>query len=245
MTNSFARFGINYLSPSSLNMWRSAPGIWAHRYIAKIKDGGNAAMWRGTAVENGMAALLRGLPLEAAQQAAQTSFEMNAQGEVSDDIDAERAMLSPMIEQCQLWTAPSPLNASQLKVEHWLDDIPVPVVGYLDFGFDGIDIDLKTTKACPSTPRADHVRQVALYRASRNRKGGVLYVTAKRYAYFEIDDEAARQALSDLQSDALSLNNFLARCDSPRDVLKSLPVDWDHFAAPKIRVPLSQILLAG
>lgn len=243
--NSFQRFGISHLSASSLNMWRSAPGIWAIRYIAKVKDGGNAAMWRGTAVENGMAATLRGLSLEMALQAAQTSFDVNAQGEISDEIDAERALLAPMIEQCLQWSAPSQLNATQLKVEHWLDEVPVPVVGYLDFGFDGIDVDLKTTKACPSTPRPDHVRQVSLYRAARNRKGGLLYVTNKKHSYFEVDDTMMSKALSDLQCDALSLNNFLARCDGPRDILKSLPVDWDHFAAPKTRVPLSQVLLAG
>ena len=137
------------------------------------------------------------------------------------------------------------LNAVQLRVEHWLEDIPIPVVGYLDFAFEGIDIDLKTTKACPAAPRPDHVRQVALYRAARGRAGGILYVTGKKYAYFDVDDDMVERGLSDLQADALSLSNFLARCDSKQDALKSLPVDWDNWAAPKTKVPLSEILMAG
>ena len=53
------------------------------------------------------------------------------------------------------------------------------------------------------------------------------------------------RALSDLQADALSLSNFLARMDTKKDVLKALPVDYDHWAAPKTRVPLAEVLLAG
>jgi hypothetical protein len=77
MRNSFDRFNIPHLSASSLNLWRSAPGIWALRYVRGIKDGGNPAMWRGSAVENGLAALLHGRTLEQAIYIAEQSFDMN------------------------------------------------------------------------------------------------------------------------------------------------------------------------
>lgn len=243
--NSFARFGIDHLSPSSLNLWQSSPGIWAMRYIAKLKDGGNAAMWRGSAIENGMAAFLRGADTDRAGLAAHTAFDLNCKGELTDEIEIERELITPMLKQCFLWQPPSMLNAAQLRIEHWFDNIPIPVVGYLDFAFEGIDVDLKTTKACPSVPRPDHVRQVALYRAARGRNGGLLYVTNKRHAYYGVDDDMAERALSDIEVSARSLQQFLARMDGPQDVLRSLPVDYDHYAAPKTRVPLDQVLLAG
>jgi hypothetical protein len=243
--NSFQRFGIDHLSPSSLNLWRSGPGIWVLRYIGKLKDGGNAAMWRGTAVEQGFAALLRSKDLGMAKTVAENSFHLNSRGEISDEIDAERDLIDPMLEQCLRWKQPSDLNATQIKVEHWFDPLPIPVVGYLDFAFEETDVDLKTTKTCPSKPRADHVRQVSLYRAARSRQGGLLYVTDKRHAYFPVDDDMMERALGDMHSDALSLNNFLARCETREDALRSLPVDWDHYQAPKVKVPLEQILLAG
>lgn len=243
--NSFARFGIEHLSPSSLNLWRGSPGIWGLRYLAKLKDGGNAAMWRGSAVENGLAAKLRGANDDHAIANAHSSFDLNTKGEITDEIETEQELISPMLRQCFLWKPPSPLNAAQLRIEHWFDDIPIPVIGYLDFAFDGIDIDLKTTKACPSTPRPDHVRQVALYRAARGRSGGLLYVTNKRHAYYGVDDDTAERALSDLECDARSLQQFLARMDSREDALRCLPIDYEHYAAPKTRVPLEQVLLAG
>lgn len=247
MGHSFERFGIGHLSASSLNLWRASPGVWAIRYIGGIKDAGNPAMWRGTAVENGLVALLRGQPLSAAVAAAHQSFDLNAKDyqEIDGDMTAERGLITPMIEQCSRWKPPSALNATQLKIEHYFDPVPIPVIGYLDLAFDGIDIDCKSTKALPSAPRPDHIRQVSLYRAARGRNGGVLYVTNKKHAYYEIDDAAMNEALDELAATALSLNNFLARMESREDVLRSLPVDYEHFQAPKTRVPLNQILMAG
>jgi hypothetical protein len=240
----FKRHGIEHLSPSALNTWRASPGIWALRYLGKLKDDGNAAMWRGTAVENGMAALLRGSKLDAATDIAHQAFDLNAAGEIAEEISEERNLISPMLEQCLRWKPPGDLNASQLKVEHWFDDVSVPVIGYLDFAFDGIDVDLKTTKACPSSPRSDHIRQVALYRVARKRSGGVLYVTGKRHQYFDIDSQSMEMALNDLHADALSLMSFLSRFGSAREAIQSLPMDRSHFMFPTKPIPLD-LLMAG
>lgn len=240
----FKRHGIEHLSPSALNCWRAAPGVWALRYLGKLKDDGNAAMWRGTAVENGMAAILRGADMPTGLSAALQSFDLNAQGEIAEEISEERELIAPMLKQCLLWQAPSPLNASQLKVEHWFEDVPIPVVGYLDFAFEGIDVDLKTTKACPSSPRSDHVRQVALYRVARKRAGGILYVTGKRQQYFDVDSHSMEAALNDLHADALSLMSFLSRVDSAREAIQSLPMDRSHFMFPTKPIPLD-LLMAG
>lgn len=245
MTHAFQRHGIDHLSCSSLGLWRSAPGIWAVRYLAKVNDGGNAAMWRGSAVENGLAIFLRTGDMEKACVAALATFDQNSMGELSNEIDAERKLIVPMLEECGNWHPISPLNATQLRVEHYLDNIPIPIIGYLDFAFEFGDVDLKTTKACPSVPRPENVRQVSLYRAARGRGGGLLYVTTKKHAYFDVDDESMEKSLSDLTADALSLRNFLARCDSKEDALRSLPIDYDNFRAPKTKVPLAHILSAG
>lgn len=247
MTNHpFKRYGIEFLSCSSLNLWRAQPGLWAVRYLAKVKDDGTAAMWRGTAVENGLSALLRGAELEQATKLAEQNFDLNRNGQIEDEITQERELIAPMLKQCADWTPPADLSATQMRVQYVFPDVPIPIIGYLDFAFEsGHDVDLKTTKACPSTPRPDHVRQVSLYRAARGRTGGVLYVTGKRWAYYDINDDMMERALGDIQSDALTLQNFLSRCDSKQDALRSLPIDWDSFYAPKVKVPLHELLLAG
>jgi hypothetical protein len=231
----FARHGIKHLSPSSLNMWRNSPGIWTLKYLLRLDDGGSPAMWRGSAVEAGLAALLRGISAPEAIKIARDHFDQEAAGEVRDDIAAERVIIEPTLAQCGHWMpmAPGPLNASQLKVEHWIHDaISVPVIGYLDFGFDGIDVDLKTTKAMPSAARPDHVRQVSLYRVARNRRGALLYVTPKKFAQYDVDDAAMNSALAGLRADALSLSRFLASHADAESAVRSLPMDTAHYAYP-------------
>jgi hypothetical protein len=221
------RHGIRHLSPSSLNLWLENPGLWTIRYLAGVKDETGAAMARGSAVETGMLAYLHGK--EEAVDMALSNFAMNTAGEIADHIEEERKLITPMVQQCAKWKAPSPVVASQFKVEYWLDGVSVPVVGYLDFAFDEIDVDLKTTKACPSAPRANHVRQASLYRAARNRRGALLYVTHAKHALYEIDDEARDRALGELQSAALSLQRFLTKFDLAEDAIRALPMNMDSF----------------
>lgn len=236
----FKRHGIEHLSPSSLNTWRASPGIWALRYLGKIKDDSNPSMLRGTAVENGFSALLRGSKLDAAVDLAHQNYDLNVQGEISE----ERDLIEPMLKQCLLWPVPGPINATQIKVSYQFDSLPVPIVGYLDFAFDGIDVDLKTTKSCPSAPRSDHVRQVALYRVARKRRGGVLYVTGKRHQYFEIDSQMMENAIDELHADALSLMSFLGRFQTAREAIQCLPMDRSHFMFPTKPIP-SDLFMAG
>jgi hypothetical protein len=242
VNNPFPRFGVDHLSVSSLNKWKSSPGLWALRYVAGVRDEGNAAMWRGTAVEDGFAAWLRGALVNDAIDTAKRSFELNAAGEITPQIEAERENVPAMLLQCVAYGRGPSLNATQIKIEHWFDDIPVPLIGYVDFAFEGLDVDLKTAKALPSEPRGDHVRQVSLYRAARKRAGGLLYVTNKKKAFYPVDDAMMGRALEELEDDARSLLHFLDAFPDRASVCRALPIDWDHWGAPKDRVPLSKAL---
>jgi len=239
----FDAHGIDHLSAGSLNLWMANPREWAVRYLAKQEaEDPDPALWRGSAVEAGLACWLRGGSIEAAQAAACQSFDLNALGDLSDEAEAERGLMSLMVDRACGWTAPGDLTASQLRIEHCFDGIPVPLVGFLDFAFETeIDVDLKTTRACPSRPRGNHVRQVALYRAARDRRGGLLYVTARKLAYFEIDDADAQAALDDLHAAGLSLTQFLDKVRDADDALACLPYNPDDFrTTPK--VPIDPVL---
>jgi len=233
--NPFQRHGIKHLSPSSLNLFIAQPGIWALRYLGRQREAGNVKMWRGSAVESGFVAYLRTGDLEQANEAAARAYwlnvdENNARGEAAGK---EAELLQPMLEQCLKWNPPSELNAAQIKVEHFFDDVPVPVMGYLDLAFEGSDVDLKTTAALPSKPRPDHVRQVSLYRAARGRAGGLLYVTAKKHAYYEVTDEMMAPAIAELSEAAVKMSKLLGAFDKAEDIVSVLPIDYSDFRAPQ------------
>jgi hypothetical protein len=241
------RHGIDHLSAGSLNLWIANPREWALRYLAGEREEADAGMWRGSAIEAGLARVLRGASPQEARTAALDSFELNALGDLSEEVEAERKLLIPMIDRAATWAAPGDLVATQLRIEYRFEEIPVPLVGYLDFAFlTGIDVDLKTGRVCPSHPRGHHVRQVALYRAARKRRGGLLYVTCKRLAYFEIDDQAAGTALDDLRDGALSLVQFLDKVWDAEEALACLPYNPDDFrTTPKLKEPIGSDVLTG
>ena len=234
---SLRRHNVDHVSPSSLNLWLSNPHQWCRRYLLKEPSDSGPAMWRGTAVENGLVHWLRVEDWDHALYAAYTTFDQNAQGELSDEITAERALIEPMLRQLMKLSWLTPLWATQIKVTHWFHGCDVPCIGYVDLALDGKDTDLKTTKACPSAPRPAHVRQVALYRAARNKPGTVLYVTKAKTAEYDVTDAMRDEAMRDLEHAAQSLSRFLNKMDTPDEALACLPRNPDDFrtSAPSLR----------
>lgn len=242
--NSFERHNIKHLSASSLNLWSAMPGLWALRYLCGFRDTAGPAASRGNAVESGFTHILRG-HRDTAQKAALLSFDEAIQGEISEGITIERARIPGMLTQCAAWKPPGELLAAQIKVELWLDDIPVPIIGYVDFSFEGKDVDLKTTKACPSAPKGDHVRQASIYRTARKKLGSLLYVTEKKHAELEVTDEMRDAAIEELRLTAKSLDRFLDRSESGEAALRCLPIDRDNFRWSQMAEREYRDVLAG
>jgi hypothetical protein len=249
VSNAFQRFGINYLSPSSVNTWIKSPGLWCLSYIAKMRDAGNANMWRGTAVEAGFKLLLHGQPMSAAVAEAYRIFDQivaenrSIEMRSTEDIVSQRGLIIPMLGQAAQWQAPGRPNGSQLKITCNLPDVPVPVIGYVDFAFEGLDVDCKTSERITNKIPADHARQVSTYRFARDgRRGGLLYVTAGKHNFLEVDDATMRDSIDEMRAAAMSIGRFLAKCDSREDAVLSLPIDWDAWTAPKQKVSTDQII---
>jgi hypothetical protein len=224
-----------HLSASQLNKFIEMPGLWAWEYPMGHRLEGNAKMWRGSAVEGGFVALLRGAEWNDALEHAHSLFWVNFSSESPEAI-SQGKLIEPMLKQCSGWPPPSDLLAAQVKIEHWFEGVPVPITGWLDMSFEGIDVDLKTTEKMFSNvrPRPDHVRQVSLYRAARGGKpGGVLYVTAGRHLYFDVTDEMMEESLKDFADAARKITKLLELCKDPEEIMSILPIDYAHWKAPK------------
>jgi len=229
--NGFQKFGIERLSPSSLNLWNANPGLWTLRYLGKFFDDAGPAAWRGFAVEDGLHSWFLRREADTALAVALASFEDKAQGLADTETEAEHALIAPMLEiAIKQAEALPPYLSSQARVEHNIIGLSVPVIGYIDFTFeDGSIIDLKTTKRCPSEPRPDHVRQVALYMAAKDCAGSLLYVTDKRAALYPISEEQKQSALANIARDALSLQRFLDNQPDAVTAIGSLPMNDSDF----------------
>lgn len=232
MDNPFEKFGIKHLSPSSLNTWRECPGLWALKYLGKMRDEVGPAAWRGTAVEKGLLSWLIRKDEGHALKEAMLVFEADAQGLADDKTDKERELIAPMlsmaIKESAKW--PAKFLGAQTRLEYSFDGVAVPVLGYADFILEnGQIVDLKTTKALPSEPRPEHARQIALYSAAKNAPASLMYVTGKKSATYLVGDNQKADLLASMRRDALSLQAFLLMQESELTAIRSLPMQTDSF----------------
>lgn len=230
--NPFEKHGIKHLSPSSLNLWQAEPALWMLRYLHQFKDAVGPAAHRGSAVEGGLEHWLQHRDLAAAGLVAHELYASLTDGLAEPEHEAERALITPMLQQATVAMEQAPpLTGKQLAVETYLPGIEVPVIGYLDFMFEGSGIvDLKTTKALPSQPRLDHVRQVAIYvQAHEGSTGSLLYVTPKKYGRYDIPRDDLDAAIADMTRVARSLKSTLTAATDKDQALNFAAPNFDSF----------------
>ena len=239
---SFAKYNISHLSPSSLNLFLAEPAMWVMKYVHNLKSDAGYAAKRGTAVEAGMTALLLGATVEGAVRSAEVNWRLNTDvekdGVPSPDVTTEAVyeadLIKPMVEQiaqaCAGW--PRPISTQRKVALDW-SGAPstrsvIPIIGYLDYELDEAVIDLKTTKAAPSAPRPDHVRQGALYAKATNKPVTLLYVTPKRHVAHLLTPDLVEQGWAQLTRAASALERVLAVC-TREDLTKIYVPDFDHY----------------
>lgn len=220
----------DYHSPSSLKTWRNAPVVWCLRYLWDWRDSG-PKMWRGSAIEAGFAAHLRGVHFDAALEIALLRYGNEAAGEITNEIQEQEKLIEPMLKQLTSWHERYPLElaATQIEIITYLEGVERPLRGFVDFAFmQGLDVDTKTTEACPSKPRPDDLRQVAVYAKGRERPQALLYATDKKHAFFNPSQDELDAALQEIVAAARSLERFLSVMPDRETALRCLPHN-DHF----------------
>ena len=196
-----------HYSPSQVRLFLDEPALWFLRYYGGVFGDVGPKAWRGTAVGKAVEMYLAH-PAKGILEAiglGQHSFLQQAEGEISDAVDTEYHKILPIFEQLQ-----EPMGkfggylGAEIRAETMVDNVELPVLGYVDFAFDKGDVEIKTTDRCPSKPRLNHVRQVAFYNKARNRPQTIVYATPKRYAVYEISqhdlDSAWRQTHAALKA---------------------------------------------
>lgn len=231
--NPFQRHGIKHLSPSSLNLWANEPALYVLKYLHGMKDDVGPSAKRGTAVEAGLDVFLldRQATIEQCTEVAINNFRLNTGGVIDDDHDKEAALIQPMLTQAigALRQAP-PLLARQLLIETWIDGIPVPIIGFLDYVFEDHSIlDLKTTARLPSAPRPDHIRQVSIYAHARQAPVSLLYVTPAKHARYHASADQVAEGLAEVTRIAKTLARVLSASDTAADVAEFVTPKFDSF----------------
>ncbi|MEL6569375.1 MAG: hypothetical protein AAFQ22_13225 [Pseudomonadota bacterium] len=244
--NILEEYGIRHLSASSINKWMGDRGSWVAQYIYGIKGQMGPAVFRGSAVENGLTAYVTEAnedPLTFARRSYANDIFRQVHGEdfqcsswqaeiedicEADDVVAKHyGLIEAMLDQAKTAWDGEELGkpvATQIKTTLWIDGISVPVIGYADFVMDGYCLDLKTTERLPSKPSHMHAIQATGYARARDEQyASLLYITGKKSAHYQLGLDEIRETHADMRQRALGLQSTLraAYADARGDIAKA------------------------
>ena len=225
------RFGLRHFSHSSLDLARNDLGLWVLRYLFKVYDPGNAAMERGKAVEHGCYVGHTGSEFDDPIEEAVREFnKATALGVAGEARDRERANIPLMVQQyLDLFDGNLPtLEGFQRRIEVEVPGCPIPVIGYTDFDFEDVIVDLKTTTRLPSAISAAHRRQGAIYsRASGNRGVDFIYLTPRKAARYQLEN--SDQDWLEVCETAHRLLRFLDKFETREELAAAVIPNFDSF----------------
>jgi hypothetical protein len=120
------------------------------------------------------------------------------------------------------------LEAYQEKVEVPIDDMPVPIMGYIDFRFKDKIVDLKTSTRMPSRPTEAQKRQMALYSmAYPNSSVDLFFATPKEHKKFTLKNLTLYK--KQLRKVALSIQKFLSISDDKHELASLMYPNLDSW----------------
>ena len=220
--NPFDQFNIEHLSASSINLFMQDIPLFIVRYLAKHKAPTNPAMLRGTVIDHAIGNMNK-YPNTSVEQ-AQDEFKalMNYEKKQGNVFDQEKAETEynniekylevgiPFYKQLG-----EPVSY-QKKVELQYEDLPIPIIGYVDMEYSDCIRDIKTTAKRPSALSEPVQRQIALYAKCLDvdrAYADYLYVTKTKAEVisFEVDDIDMR--INEVYRVALAMMNLLQNND--------------------------------
>ena len=228
--NPFKAHGINYLSPSSINTYINDTSLWVARYLFKIKSSSGASAVRGIATEFVLADKYEKgvfdynlLDVKFMSLCAESGIDL---GDIKTA--KEKKLLKDFGTIIDENFDYKDLEAYQEKVEVQIEDMPVPIIGYIDFRFKGKIVDLKTSTRMPTRPTEAQKRQMALYSmAYPDSSVDLFFATPKEHKRFTLKNLTMYK--KQLRKVALSIQKFLSISDDKHELASLMYPNLDSW----------------
>ena len=240
--NPFEVHGIQHLSASAINQFITNPASWilkvsGHRGIP------NPAMWRGTVIDNILSdAFYWTIPNEKKMHKAITQAEIqyddlyqinNATYDYDlDKVEAEKNNLKKYLEVAlPFYSKLGKPQEVQKRIEVEFEDIPVPIIGYIDLQYEGVIRDIKTTGRLMSTVPSTICRQLSLYAYAEDSVpyADFIHVTKAKAEVVSIEITDVDKRVNELRQAALSMMNVLSYSDDINQVATLFYPDFDDW----------------
>lgn len=228
--NPFKVHNINYLSPSSINTYISDMPMWVARYLFGVKSGSGAGAVRGIVQEAVLAdkydtGKFNYNLLEIKYMTMCTEFKLDLE---DVKVKKEKSLLNNFGKVIDENFKYKNLEQYQEKVEVQLDDMPIPIMGYIDFRFKDKIVDLKTTTRMPSKPTEAQKRQMAFYSMAYPKNTvDLFFATPKDYKKFKLDNLSVYK--KQLKKVAFSIEKFLSISDDKHELASLVYPNFDSW----------------
>jgi len=217
--NPFAVHGINYLSPSSINTYINDNALWVARYLFGVKSSSGASAVRGIATEAALANKYEKktfdfnyLDMHFMSLCAESGIDL---GDVKTA--KEKKLLEGFGKVIDENFNYDNFEAYQEKVSVQIDDLPVPIIGYIDFRFADKIVDLKTTTRMPTRPTEAQKRQMALYSMAYPKSSvDLFFASPKEHKKFTLKNLSAYK--KQLTKVAFGIQKFLSVSDDKHEI---------------------------
>ena len=240
--NPFKVHGIEHLSASAINQFITNPASWilkvsGHRGIP------NPAMWRGTVVDNVISSAFQwDMPLDKKLHRAVVNAELEYDTMYEDystrfnydlnKVEQEKTNLLKYLKVALPFYAKlgTPL-ACQKRIEVEFEDIPVPIIGYIDLQYEGITRDIKTTGRLMSKIPSTICRQLSLYAFAEDSVpyADFIHVTKTKAEVVSMEITDVEKNVNELRKASLSMMNVLSYSDDINQVASLFYPDFDDW----------------
>lgn len=181
-TNALVEAGIRHVSPSSLNRFMRCQEQYRQRYCLKIKDPAGPKALQGTADSKAYADYYTarigggpGVDLETIEDVYRdTILAESERGEYVMEDETTSTLIDSGIPTIRAYyeiakTMPDPIAVEE-RIEITQDNLPLPVIGYIDVEFDAMGIDRKG--AATKSVHPDWRIQNRIYSAAKSKPWG-------------------------------------------------------------------------
>ncbi len=229
--NPFDQFDIEHLSASSINLFIQDIPLFIVRYLAKHKSPTNPAMLRGTVIDH---ALGEGHSVKAAEEEFMRLMKYHKKEGVKFDEDKVQTEYNNIQKYLEVGipfykNLGEPVSY-QKRVELQFDDLPLPIIGFVDFEMEDCIRDIKTTARRPAELLPPVQRQLAIYATAleKNRAyADYLYITKTKAEVITLECDDIDARLNEVYRIASAMMNLLQNNDINSLVNQFYPnPDW-------------------
>ena len=240
--NPFAVHGINYLSPSSINTYINDNALWVARYLFGVKSSSGASAVRGIATEAALADKyekktfdFKYLDMHFMSLCAESGIDLG-----DTKTAKEKKLLEGFGKVIDENFNYDNLEAYQEKVSVQLDDLPVPIIGYIDFRFADKIVDLKTTTRMPTRPTEAQKRQMALYSMAYPKSSvDLFFASPKEHKVFTLKNLSAYK--KQLTKVAFGIQKFLSVSNDKHEIASLVYPNLDSWLWTGMKEEASKI----